>query len=71
MKLGDIEEEALALPDRDRAALAAKLLRTLPPPGTAGSEAEIEQREAELVSGRVSDISYQEFVRGVQAQRRR
>ena len=34
MKLAEIEEEALALTARERALLAAKLLETLPPPGT-------------------------------------
>ena len=43
MKLGEIELEALALPDRDRATLAAKLLHTLPPPGTDVSDAEVER----------------------------
>ena len=33
MKLAEIEQEALALPERERAALVAKLLDTLPPPG--------------------------------------
>ena len=69
MKLGEIELEALALPDRDRATLAAKLLHTLPPPGTDVSDAEVEQREQELESGRVTDISHPEFVRRVQAPR--
>jgi len=71
MKLGEIELEALALPDRDRATLAAKLLHTLPPPGTDVSDAEVEQREQELDSGEVTGLSHQEFVRRVQAQSRR
>ena len=67
----EIEQEALALPDRDRATLAAKLLDTLPPPGTDVSDAEVEQREREMESGQVAAISHQEFVRRVQEQRGR
>ena len=71
MKLTEIEQEALALPDRDRASLAAKLLDTLPPPGTDVSDEEVEQREREMESGQVTAISHQEFVRRVQEQRGR
>jgi len=71
MKLAEIEHEALALPDRDRALLAAKLLDTLPPPGTDVSDEEVEQREREMDAGAVSAISHQEFVRRVQQQRGR
>jgi hypothetical protein len=71
MKLMEIEQEALALPDRDRASLAAKLLDTLPPPGTDVSDEEVEQREREMESGQVTAISHEEFVRGVQEQRGR
>ena len=67
----EIEQEALALPDRDRATLAAKLLDTLPPPGTDVSDEEVEQREREMESGQVTAISHQEFVRRVQEQRGR
>ena len=59
----------MALPDRDRAALAAKLLDTLPLPETDVSDEEIEQREREMDSGQVTAISHQEFVRRVQEQR--
>jgi len=69
MKLAEIEQEALALPDRARASLAAKLLDTLPPPGTDVSDEEVEERERELDSGQVAAISHEEFVRGVQQQR--
>jgi putative addiction module component (TIGR02574 family) len=70
MKLGEIEQEALALPVRDRASLAAKLLGTLPPPGTDVSDDEVERREHELESGKVVAISHEEFARRVQSQRR-
>ena len=71
MKLAELEPEALALPERERAALAAKLLDTLPPPGTDISDAEVEQRERELETGQDVAISHEEFVRGVQQLRGR
>jgi len=71
MKLMEIEQESLALSDRDRASLAAKLLDTLLPPGTDVSDEEVEQREREMESGEVTAISRQEFVRRVQEQRGR
>jgi hypothetical protein len=71
MKLAEIEQEALALPDRARASLVAKLLGTLPPPGTNVPDEEVEQREREMDSGQVAAISHQEFVRRVQEQRGR
>jgi hypothetical protein len=69
VKLDEIEREALALPDCDRASLAASLLGTLPPPGTDISDEEIEQREREMDLGQVPAISHQEFVRRVEQQR--
>jgi putative addiction module component (TIGR02574 family) len=71
MKLAEIEQQALALPDRERASLAAKLLDSLPPPGTDVSDDEVEQREQDLESGRVSAISHEELVRRVQQERGR
>ena len=71
MKLAEIEHEALALSGPERAALATKLLDTLPPPGTDVSDDEVERRERELESGQVTAISQEEFVRRVQAERGR
>jgi hypothetical protein len=71
MKLAEIEKEALAFPDQERATLAAKLLDTLPPPGTDVSDDEVERRERELASGQVAPILHDEFVRCVQQERRR
>jgi hypothetical protein len=71
MQLAEIEQAAMGLPDGERASLVAKLLDTLPPPGTDVSDDEVEQRERELNSGQVTAISHQEFVRRVQAQRGR
>lgn len=71
MKLAEIEQEALALTEGERAALAAKLLDTLPPPGTDVSDDEVERRECELEAGQVAAISHEEFVRRVQQERGR
>jgi hypothetical protein len=71
MKLMEIEQEALALPDRDRASLVAQLLDTLRPPGTDVSDEEVEQREREMESGQATAISHEELVRRVQEQRSR
>jgi lipocalin len=71
MKLAEIEHAVLALPDRDRAWLAARLPDTLPPPGTDVSDQEVAQREREMASGEVSAISHEEFVRRVQQHRGR
>jgi hypothetical protein len=71
MKLAEIEQEALALSEQERASLAAKLLKTLPPPGTDVSDEEVERREQELESGQVAEMSHEEFVRRVQQERGR
>jgi hypothetical protein len=71
MKLAEIEQQALTLSDRDRASLAAKLLDTLPPPGTDVTDEEVEQRERELESGQVSPISHVDLVRRVEEHRNR
>ena len=71
VKLAEIELEALALPEQQRASLAAKLLDTLPPPGTDITDDEVQRREAELESGQVAAISHEEFVRRVQIERGR
>ena len=69
MNVAEIEHEALALTERERAALVSKLLDTLPPSGTDISDEEVEQREQDLASGKVTAISQDEFARHVQRQR--
>ena len=71
MKLAEIEQEALALPDRERASLAAKLIGTLPFPEAEVSDEEVERREQDLESGHVTSISHEEFVRRIERERRR
>lgn len=69
MKVEEIEQEALALSDGQRASLAARLLTTLPPAEADISDEVVEQRERDLASGKVSAISHDEFVRRVQRER--
>ena len=71
MKFAEIEQEALALTERERASLASKLLDTLPPPGTDVSDDEVERRERELESGKVAAISHEELVRRIEQERGR
>ncbi|HWD94679.1 MAG TPA: addiction module protein [Verrucomicrobiae bacterium] len=71
MKLAEIEQEALALSDVDRASLASKLLDTLSPPGTDISDEEMNRREREMDSGEVTPILREEFARRVQQERRK
>lgn len=69
MKVEEIEHEAMALTESERAILVTKLLDTLPPAGTDVSDEEVEQRERDLASGKVSAISQEEFVRRVERER--
>jgi len=69
MKVEEIEQEALALPAKGRAYLAAKLLHTLPTLADGLSDAELTRREDELDTGATSPISHDEFVRRVQHNR--
>jgi len=71
MKVEEIEQQALALSDGQRAALVAKLLHTLPPIAYDVSDSEIELRERDLATGNVTVISHNEFVRRVQEERGR
>lgn len=71
MSIAEFEKEALALPVRQRARLAASLLGTLPPPEAEISDEEVLQRDEDLESGRVEEISHEEFVRQVPRQRAR
>lgn len=69
MTLEKIAEEAASLNEKQRAALAASLLDTLPPPGLEIGDEVVDQREEELDSGKVQPISHEELVRRVQGER--
>ena len=70
MSLAEVEKQALALSEDDRARLVASLLATLPPDVEISDE-EVLQRDADLDSGRAEEISHEEFVRRVEQERRR
>ena len=70
MSLAEIEKKALTLNDRDRARLAAALLETLSP-DVETSDEEVMERDEEMRSGRVQEISHAEFVRRAEEARRR
>ena len=71
MSLADIQKEALALTQKQRARLVISLLETLPPPEEEIPDEEVFQRDAELESGRAQEISHDEFTRRVERERRR
>ena len=71
MKLQEIEREALALGESDRAALLLSLMETLPAPGSDVGDDEALRRDEDMESGKVSPISHEEFVRRVGASRAR
>jgi hypothetical protein len=71
MSFSEVQKEALALSEKERASLAATLLDTLPAPGTDISDEEVLLRDADLESGKVREISHDEFVRRVQRERGR
>jgi len=67
--LSQIQQEAIALPERQRVDLLRTLLDTLPPAGIDISDQEVTAREQEMDSGVVEPLSHEEFVRRVQAER--
>lgn len=71
MSLAEVEKEALALPEAERALLTVSLLRTLSAADPGPSDDEVLERDAELDSGRAEEISHEEFVRRVTRERGR
>ena len=71
MSIAEVEKEALALPERERARLAVSLLRTLSPEDADLSDGEVLRRDADIESGRAGEISHEEFVRRVERERAR
>ena len=68
-----VTQEALALPQRDRAALAAVLLGSLPPVLHEEDDgvAEALRREAEMDANPSVCLTHADFVAGIKAQRGR
>jgi hypothetical protein len=69
MSLAEVEKQALALSERERARLILALLETLPPEAQV-SDDEVLQRDADLADGSTQEISHAEFVRGINRERR-
>lgn len=66
-----LQKEALALPENERARLVVSLLETLPPLDSDISDEEVLQRDADLDSGQAEELSHEEFVRRVERERGR
>jgi hypothetical protein len=69
MSVADVEQIALKLSEKDRAHLAAVLLESVAADSLTVGDEEVERRERELESGEVSEISYEELVKRVAAER--
>lgn len=71
MSLADVEQIALKLSEVDRAQLASVLLDSLEADPLDHSEDEFDRRERELNQDQVKEIGHEEFVKRVNAERRR
>jgi putative addiction module component (TIGR02574 family) len=73
--IAEIEKTVLALPVEQRVWLAESLLGSLPPMSEDWSEAremeEVERREREIEAGEVQPLNEEEFLRRVEASRRK
>ena len=69
MSLAEIERIALELPEKDRTLLAATLLESVAPELLNHAEDEVDRRERELETGAVEEISYEELLKRVNAER--
>ena len=69
MSLAEVERIALELPEKDRTLLAATLLQSVAPEFLDHAEDEAERRERELEAGTVEEISYEELLKRVNAER--
>ncbi len=71
MSLIEIEQEALKLPDREKARLVCKLIDALPSADLDVSDEEVVERERKLEAGEIEELSQDEFVRRVRKERGR
>lgn len=60
--LQEIQRSADLLSEEDRAGLLAYLLATLPAAPLGADDAEVSRREAEMDSGAVKPLTYEEFL---------
>lgn len=70
MSFAEIQEQALALNEQDRARLIASLVETISPEVQL-SDDDVLKRDADLDSGRAEEISQQEFTSRVEKNRGR
>ena len=70
MSLADVEQIALKLSETDRALLASTLLESVSPDLLNHADEEVERKEREMDEGRVSEISHEELIKRVNAERR-
>jgi hypothetical protein len=70
MSLADVEQIALKLSESDRALLASALLESISPDCLDHAPDEVGRREKEMDEGRVTEISYEELIKRVNAERR-
>lgn len=71
MSLADVEQIALKLSERDRALLALTLLESVGPIDLDHAPDEAERRNREIEDGTVAEISHEEFIGRVNAERGR
>jgi putative addiction module component (TIGR02574 family) len=71
MSLADVEQIAFKLSEVDRALLAAALLDSVAPDSLDQADDEFERRESEIEQGTISEISHEELLKRVNAERRR
>ncbi|MFO0969649.1 MAG: addiction module protein [Gemmataceae bacterium] len=70
-KVDTLFQEAMTLPDRDRAALAERILDSLPEEIAQAWSEVAEQRVDAMLRGEMEEIPYEEGVRRVQEARKR
>jgi len=70
MSLADVEEIAMKLSENERVQLAGVLLDSVSDDFMKHRPDELEQRDRELEEGTVKEISYEELIRRVEAERR-
>jgi hypothetical protein len=70
MSLADVEQIALKLSEVERALLAAVLLDSVGSNSFEHGPNEFERREREIDQGQVSEISHEELLKRVDAERR-
>lgn len=59
----------MQLSERDRELLVSAILRTLPAPGIDVPDEEVLQRDYELETGLVEEVSHDEMIRRIEANR--